>query len=494
MNPNPSDPAPGPRERALLERLLRRSRMTGLIHEALLSAIDGEEFYSVVAAMLVSPKGMGFSRAVLFRRDETSGTFRGLAAYGAINRDMHDRILRDLEAKDGPDEDSVSSSEAGAEAELFPSSPAADGDAFWDRLVQQYVRANPLLAQIKDSELDPASAAAAPGENLLKRVFASKGSLQAAASGLDDPFIPGEVRSALPGETLWGVVRARGTPSLVIAADKLFEEEPIDAHDRLHMDWFLGQVGLAVEQAQMIAELRQFNESIKELDRLKSNFLSTISHELRSPLTSILGFVRLLANGQVGPVNDKQKEMLSRVLHHSERLSNIINDLIEIAEIDSGIAINIDLKPLDPVGLLNRTLPKLEPRRQSKMVTIDPDLGEAVPFIRADEKRLGRILYHLIDNAIKFSEEHGVVRIGFAESGGELAIRIADQGPGIPKEKMERIFSAFFQLDNELTRVHEGMGIGLTLTARLAAGTGGRVEVESEPGEGAVFSIIYPVA
>jgi signal transduction histidine kinase len=112
----------------------------------------------------------------------------------------------------------------------------------------------------------------------------------------------------------------------------------------------------------------------------------------------------------------------------------------------------------------------------------------------ADPKGLSRIFYHLIDNALKFSNEGGVVKIRFLTRADELAIQIRDYGIGIPPEKLRTIFDSFYQVDGHLARVHQGMGVGLTLTRKLVQGAGGRLEVESTPGKGSKFTLVFPKA
>jgi signal transduction histidine kinase len=196
----------------------------------------------------------------------------------------------------------------------------------------------------------------------------------------------------------------------------------------------------------------------------------------------------------VGILSPGQKQILDRVLAHAERLVGVVNDLIEIVEIDTGSAVNLRVVPVDPLNVLMETLPKLEPRKASKSVTIEPVVTSPVPAILADEKGLGRIFYHLIDNAVKFSNENGKVRIKFSVEERELAIHIVDQGIGIAPDRLRMIFEAFYQVDAKLARVYEGMGIGLTLTKKLVDGTGGRILAQSEFGQGSTFTLIYPKA
>lgn len=477
-----------------------RARMINQIHDALQSTQSERELHSIIAATLIAHEGMDFSRALLFTHDPTTDRFPLAAALGSLDVVGHRKILRELQEEQMLDR-AVSEPE-GLELDwineetLFQSTIGEHGGPPpWTRIALKYENSNPTLEKLRGLTLTQRGTRASDqtGDGgLLARLLSNSSSLIFKGEALQKSHFPAPLKEVLTKDSLWGVVRTEKGPRMLLVVDKMFDENPIDEFDQLHMEWFCGQVRMALERIELIQDLRQTNESLKVLDTLKSNFLSTVSHELRSPLTAITGFTRLLANQQLGPLTDRQREILDRVLHHGDKLINIINDLIEIAEIDSGITVNVHMESVDPLNVLMETLPKLEPRRASKSAVIEPVVQSSVPLIRADAKRLGRILYHLIDNAVKFGPEKGIVRIEFETIGDDLAIRVVDHGIGIPSEKVNKIFESFYQVDNKSTRVHEGMGIGLTLTMKLVAGTGGKMKVSSHAGEGTVFAIIYP--
>jgi len=498
FRPNPDTPSEND---ALHQRLIHRSRMINQIHEALQSTLNERSLHSVIAATLIAHEGMDFSRALLFTHDPLTDRYPLATALGSLDVAAHRKILGELQEEEMLDR-AVTEPE-GLELdwineETLFQSPTSDhgGMAPWTRIAQKYESRNPIVEKLLGVTLTQRGTRSGDqtGDGgLLARLLSNKSSLVVSADALKTSHFPAPLKDVLVKESLWGVVRTEKGPRMLIVVDKLFDESPIDEFDQLHLDWFCGQVRLALERIELIQDLRETNESLKVLDTLKSNFLSTVSHELRSPLTAITGFTRLLANQQLGPLTDRQREILDRVLHHGDKLINIINDLIEIAEIDSGITVNIHMESVDPLNVLMETLPKLEPRRASKNAVIEPVVQSSVPMIRADAKRLSRILYHLIDNAVKFGPEKGMVRIEFEVVGENLAIRVVDRGIGIPTEKVNKIFESFYQVDNKSTRIYEGMGIGLTLTMKLVAGTGGKMQVTSQPGEGTAFALIYPV-
>ncbi len=495
--PYPTEASP------LIRRLVHRARMIAHVHDALQSSLDEPTLHRIIAATLISHRGMGFSRAMLFRHDPTEDCFRAAAAFGSLAREDHERILKSLEEEETLD--LACAEPEGLELEwvneetLFqPENVDRDHPAFWSRIIKNYETSNPLMERLEGAVISRVSSmedTLTPARRLMMKVVNSKTCLRVPADEARNAAIPAPLKDILQHDSLWAILTTRTGPRLLLIVDKAFEENAaIDEIDLLHLDWFKGQAASAIETAELIADLNKTNEALKSLDTLKSNFLSTISHELRSPLTAITGFTRLLVGGQAGEIPERQKDLLDRVLAHSERLTHIINDLIEIAEIDAGIMVNVEIKPVDPLNILMALLPKLEMRRVSKKAEIEPVINGSVPLIRADEKRLERILHHLIDNAIKFSRSKGKVRIEFVPRENELEIRVTDQGIGIAPEKLSKIFESFYQCDNRMARAYEGMGIGLTLTGKLIAETGGCCKVESRLEEGTTFSVIYPRA
>lgn len=476
------------------------------IHEALRSTFHLEDLYHVLAATLLMRTAMGFSRALLFCWDEADGQFRGFGYYGAADRAERERQLREIA------ETQRLLAVAAPVAAERPAEPT-DEEAFFLRSPEKVRQSDHWRAAAKkferpESDLpglrrmtfrwDGSTVRLFPDEDTGARtsLFKDNNCLLIHPDQLARMKIPPALRGLVTGDTLWAGIRTQKGPRLLIVVDKAHEDSGIDAIDLLHMNWFTGQAALAIENAELITNLERTNKSLRELDTLKGNFLATISHELRTPLTAITGFAHLLAAGKIGPLNDGQRDILKRVLMQSDRLANVINDLIEIVEIDSGSAVNMTVHPVDPLNVLVEVLPKLEHRRSSKSAIVEPITRGPIPLILADAKGLSRIFYHLIDNALKFSNEGGTVKIRFfpRDKENELAIQIRDYGLGIPPEKLRNIFESFYQVDGQLARVHQGMGLGLTLTRKLVQGVGGRLEVESTPGKGSKFTIIFPQA
>ena len=238
-------------------------------------------------------------------------------------------------------------------------------------------------------------------------------------------------------------------------------------------------------------QLAQTNVALDESNRLKSEFLANVSHELRTPLNSILGFADLLKSA-AGEGNEKVQRYLKNITTSGRGLLELINDLLDLAKIESG-RMEVRLGPVSVADLfegLEGTLRPLTAPRALRVVThVDAD----VPILRTDPGKLQQVLYNLMSNAIKFSPDGGRIDLTAERSAdGGVRLGVADQGPGIAAGQQEIIFEKFRQLDQGHTRTHGGTGLGLAISRELVALLGGRITVESVPGQGATFLVTMP--
>jgi signal transduction histidine kinase len=306
--------------------------------------------------------------------------------------------------------------------------------------------------------------------------------------------LPSDLVGLLADESALVPLRTNKGLRALILLDRRLSGEPIILPDLEQLDWFATQGALALQNAELINDLESAYQELKAVDQLKSNFLSTISHELRTPLTAITGFVDLVLKERVGPISENQRSLLERVARNTGHLNNMVTDLIEIAEIEAEGMRDLRMEAVDPLHVLFATFPRLDSRRRDQRVSVEPVFDGTVPAIVCDEHALERIFFHLLDNAMKFSPPDGEVQVEFKRSGQQLRIAIRDHGVGIPPDKLQRIFDQFFQVDNSLTRGHEGLGLGLAVTRMLVQATHGEIEVESTLGKGSTFTVSYPLA
>ncbi len=249
----------------------------------------------------------------------------------------------------------------------------------------------------------------------------------------------------------------------------------------------------STELERATSELRAANERLKELDRLKDDFLSTVTHELRTPLTSIRAFSEILRdNPDLTPLNRRKfVEIISR---ESERLSRLINQLLDMAKIEAGrfdwrIA-DVDLKEVveDAVAATSQLFTE-------RQIALAVDIPDRLPHVRADRDQLIQVLINLLSNAVKFCKsDSGRVEVAAKLENGSVRVSVADNGPGIPRKYHRSIFEKFQQVDDALSGKPQGTGLGLAISRSIIEFIGGRIWVESAPGRGATFLFEIPPA
>lgn len=229
----------------------------------------------------------------------------------------------------------------------------------------------------------------------------------------------------------------------------------------------------------------------KELERMKSNFLSVVSHELKTPLHSIKGFVDIILMGKTGPVTELQRDFLGTVQEQTGHLQRLIQDLLEYSRLESG---QIKLRPVEvsPAELAAGVLDKLSPLAANKPLHMAMELPPDFPSIEADAMRLEQVLTNLIENAIKFTPAGGGVRVLGWDRGDTVELAVADTGIGIPPEERERVFERFYQVDSSVRRRYKGTGLGLTICKHIVTQHGGRIWVADIPGPGSEFHLTLP--
>ncbi len=252
-----------------------------------------------------------------------------------------------------------------------------------------------------------------------------------------------------------------------------------------------GKIAGFLRVAKDITEKKRYERRLKELDKLKSDFVSNVSHELRTPLTAIKGSVDNMLDGLTGDLNEKQSRYLVRIKSNTDRLARLINDLLDLSKIEAGIK----LKPtnLDLATIAGEVIESLRPLAAEKLITITIESLESALDAWADPDRIAEILMNLLGNAIKFTPNDGTVSLSLQRNGTEwVEVSVADTGPGIPSEEANRIFDKFYQVTQAKNQKAVGTGLGLTITKALVEMHGGRIWLESEVGKGSIFSFTLP--
>jgi PAS domain S-box-containing protein len=230
----------------------------------------------------------------------------------------------------------------------------------------------------------------------------------------------------------------------------------------------------------------------KEVDRLKTEFVSVVSHELRTPLTSIRGSLGLMEGGAVGELPAKARELVGIARQNADRLIRLINDILDLEKIEAG-KIQLNIAALDPAALVERTVAELRAMALQYKVRITPVI-ERRDSVAGDADRVIQVLTNLVSNALKFSPEDGEVTITVAEgTPGFARFSVADQGPGLTEEQRSRLFGRFVQLEAADTRKRGGTGLGLAISRSLVEQQSGRIGVDSEAGRGSSFWFELPL-
>lgn len=235
--------------------------------------------------------------------------------------------------------------------------------------------------------------------------------------------------------------------------------------------------------------LLERNEALEVADQLKNQFIGHISYELRTPLTTIIGFSDLLASRAFGPLNTRQSEYVDGIAQSSKSLLAIIDDILDLATIDAG-SLKLDLAPVDVAGVIDDAILGIRDRAAQASLTLDIGVEEDVTSFVADEQRVRQVLYNLISNAVGFSREGGTVRITCWREGTTTVFEVEDEGVGIPAEQQKRVFERF--VSRSQGSKHRGTGLGLSLSRSLVELHGGRLELVSEPGKGTRVTVRFP--
>jgi signal transduction histidine kinase/DNA-binding response OmpR family regulator len=259
-----------------------------------------------------------------------------------------------------------------------------------------------------------------------------------------------------------------------------------------------GQAALAISNAALIAELRNnnhelelANEKLRELDRLKSQFLSVATHELRTPLTVILGYNAMLAESLADRISPDEHDALREAVTSCKRLIRLVNSMLDVSQIESGRT-PMNFEPTDLRQLVNGTVTLFQNEARQRKVSLSLQLPSRLPVVMLDGERIQQVLVNLIGNAMKFTADGGSIRVAVRHRADsqQIAISVSDTGIGIAPQQQSQLFEEF--APKRHTRAEDGAGLGLAISRRIVHAHEGTIGVTSEPGRGSTFEVILP--
>lgn len=260
------------------------------------------------------------------------------------------------------------------------------------------------------------------------------------------------------------------------------------AYEREHVEFFLeiaGQLALTLEKSRLYEEVVHFND-------LKNKFLGIAAHDLRNPIAVIKGYADLFADGLLGPLTEDQKTSIHAINQHCGKMLDLISDLLDVSSIESG-HLAMDVKETDLRAYLLENHRNNVLVAKAKSIELDLQIPSQLPKILMDPQRIDQVINNLITNALKFSEPHSRIVVRAVLLKDAVAISVTDQGQGIPQEELSKMFQYFGRTNVLPTGGERSTGLGLAIAKRMVEAHGGKIGVESKPGQGSTFTFTLPV-
>jgi len=231
---------------------------------------------------------------------------------------------------------------------------------------------------------------------------------------------------------------------------------------------------------------------LKKLEKVKEDFVANVTHEIRTPLTAIIGYLETIKNGAIGNI-DETKKFVDIILNQAERLNRLVEDLLTLSHIELK-ELKFNFENVSINAAITNVISLVEAKAKEKKITIHNNVRENFPMIRADKDKLTQIFVNILDNAVKFTPESGRITIVAKEADAYTAVSISDTGIGVPRDEIQRLGERFYRVDRSRSRDLGGTGLGLSIVKHLMIAHGGRMEIESELGRGTTVFLLFPLA
>jgi signal transduction histidine kinase len=327
--------------------------------------------------------------------------------------------------------------------------------------------------------------------SVIGRTVLERKPIQVADVLADPEYAFQEAQQKIGYRTVLGVPLLReghpiGAVVLMRNAVRPFTDKQIDL-----VTTFADQAVIAIENVRLFDEIQDKSRQLEEASQHKSQFLANMSHELRTPLNAILGYTELMADGAYGEPSEKMLGILKRLEANGKHLLGLINDVLDLSKIEAGQLV-LELSDYCVQDIAQTVRSTLEPLATDKKLAFKVEVASKLPPGRGDGRRLTQVLINLVGNAIKFTDA-GEVAIRAEANNGSFHVSVRDTGPGISAADQAKLFQEFQQADNAITRKKGGTGLGLAISKRIIEMHGGRIWVESQPGQGSTFAFTLPV-
>jgi signal transduction histidine kinase len=307
----------------------------------------------------------------------------------------------------------------------------------------------------------------------------------------DSEYTMTEMQETVGFRTVLGVPLLReGRPVGVITLLRN-EVRPFTDREIELVTTFADQAGIAIENVRLFDEIQDKSRQLAEASEHKSRFLANMSHELRTPLNAILGYTELIQDSVYGAPPEKMVAVLERISRNGKHLLGLINDVLDLSKIEAGQLV-LALNDYSLKDVVHGVYGAVETLAASKNLAFKVEMAPNMPAGRGDERRLTQVLLNLVGNAIKFTD-NGEIMIKASAADGAYNLAVRDTGPGISEADQSKLFQEFQQADSSITKSKGGTGLGLAISKRIIEMHGGRIWVESRPGEGSTFSLTLPI-
>lgn len=274
-----------------------------------------------------------------------------------------------------------------------------------------------------------------------------------------------------------------GTPSYTTHADQF----RIDLMTRL-----MSVVGVSMDSALLVEQLKNTNNKLKELDAAKDEFISMASHQLRTPLTTVKGYLSMVLEGDVGKLNKQQHEFVDQAFGSAQRMVYLIADLLNVSRLNTGKFV-IDAGPTNLAEVVQQEIDQLQRHAATREITLTYKKPKNFPIVNLDETKIRQVIMNFTDNAIYYTPTGGKVSVKLEKKGQSIEFTVTDTGIGVPKELQHKLFEKFYRAENAKQARPDGTGLGLFMAKKVVIAQGGAVLFNSVEGKGSTFGFTFPL-